>query len=306
MGYKHHKKSKLIIREKILLLLGITCFSYLLAGCSERNGEQRVRKKREKSALTFIRNDDCLNCHSIEDKSVGPSYVQVSQKYEADFNTVNRLADKIIEGGGGIWGSDQMTQHPFLEKTDARKVVRWILSLSDTAANKSPMIHTSGIALSKVFREHTTKKENRLKISIYSPDQLGDTHADDFPKTPSDVTPLYSGLAKFIHLTQDASFQPLQKDFLLYASGFIHIEQRGKYFFKLVKTGKGRVFLNGEQIINDNHWDNETAVDLMPGTYPISIEYLTQQEMNVLSLQWITPNDEYYRVVPEEVFSPIN
>jgi len=299
----NHKKKIMFVKViQMLSLLGIVCATYLLSACSEKNGDQELRKKKEKSALTFIRNDDCLNCHSIEDKSVGPSYVQVAQKYEAEFSTVNRLADKIIEGGGGLWGSDQMSKHPFLKKGDARKIVRWILSLNDTAANKSPMIHTPGITLSKVFQENTTKKENGLKISAYSSDQLGDTYPDDFPEIPSDVPPLYSGLAKFIHLTHPASFQPLQARCVLRASGFIHIGQRGKYFFKLVKAGKGRVFLNDKEIINDNDWDNETMVDLMPGTYPIVVEYLTGQKKNTLSLQWITPADEYYQVVPEEVF----
>ena len=300
VNYKN--KSMSVKAIHILSLLGIVCSGYLLPACSETNGKQDQRKKEEKSAITFIRNDDCLNCHNIEDKSVGPSYVQVAQKYEADFSTVNRLADKIIEGGGGMWGSDQMSKHPFLKKGDARRIVRWILSLSDTAANKNPVMHTPGITLSKVFQENTAKKENGLKISAYSSDQLGDTYSDDFPEIPSNVTPLYSGLAKFIHLTGDASFQPLQERFVFRASGFIHIGQRGKYFFKLEKAGKGRVFLNEEEIINDNDWDNETVVDLMPGIYPIVVEYLTAQKNNVLSLQWITPADEYYQVVPEEVF----
>src|SRR5690606_22843935 len=131
------------------------------------------------------------------------------------------------------------------------------------------------------------KEENGLKISVYSSEQLGDASSNDFPEIPSNVSPSYAGLAKFIHFTDDASFQPLQERFLLRASGFIHIGQRGKYFFKLEKAGKGRVFLNGEEIINDNHWDNETVVDLMPGTYPIAVEYLSGQQKNVLSLQWI-------------------
>jgi hypothetical protein len=168
------------------------------------------------------------------------------------------------------------------------------------------MIHTPGITLSKVFQENTANEENGLKISAYSSDQLGDTYTDDFPEIPSDVPPLYSGLAKFIHLTGHESFQPLQERFVLRASGFIHIGQRGKYFFKLEKAGKGRVFLNGEEIINANDWDNETVVDLMPGTYPIAVEYLTAQKKNTLSLQWITPSDEYYRVIPEEVLVESN
>src|SRR5690606_17833771 len=108
------KKQSMSVKViQIFSLLGIACTAYLLPACDkkyEAQEDQAVVKKKEKSALTFIRNDDCLNCHNIEDKSVGPAYVQVAQRYEADYRTINRMADKIIEGGGGIWGGDQMSK----------------------------------------------------------------------------------------------------------------------------------------------------------------------------------------------------
>lgn len=109
------------------IFLMILC--WLLSGCRGECKEQEKKpRKKVVKALTLIRNDDCLNCHNIEDKSVGPSYVKVAQRYEADFSTVNRIAGKIIEGGGGLWGGGQMTEHPFLKKEDAKKIVLWILS----------------------------------------------------------------------------------------------------------------------------------------------------------------------------------
>ena len=87
-------------------------------------------------------------------------------------------------------------------------------------------------------------------------------------------------------------------------TGFITIKQSGKYFFKQVRTGKGKVILDGATIINQNDWDRETDIDLLPRTYPITVEYRMEREnSNKLSLQWITPEDEYYRVIPEEVFT---
>ena len=304
MGSEHHKKKSTLVKAmQILSFLGFVYLSFLLTGCGENSEDNKVRKKGGKSALTIIRTDDCLNCHSIEDKSVGPAYLQVAQKYEADFTTVNRLADKIIEGGGGLWGSDQMSKHPFLKKADARKVVQWILSLRDTTINKNPMTHAPGITLSAIFQQNddAEKLQNGLTMRAYSPEQLGDAFSNDFPEVPQNTVPLYSGLVKGIHLTQHENFQPLQENFLLRITGFFQIKQKGKYFFKLVKTGQGRVFLNQEVIINENTWDSEIVIDLEPGTYPITVEYLTTQKNNALSLQWIPPNDEYYSVVPEEV-----
>ncbi len=302
MGFKNNKYV-LLKSIQILPFLGAALLLILIPACSDKKEEQKARKKKRKSALTIIRTDDCLNCHSIEDKSVGPSYLQVAQRYEADFTTVNRLADKIIEGGGGIWGSDQMSKHPFLKKADARKVVQWILSLKDSTVNKKPTIHTPSVVLSEVF-QRTTKAATGLQIAAYSPEQLGDNYTEDFPVIPKNTSPSYSGLADFIHFAQQVPFQPLQEGYLFQAAGFIQIKQKGKYFFKLVKAGKGRVVLNGEVMINENAWDTEIAVDLEPGTYPIAIEYLAAEKNNELSLQWIPPHKEYYQVVPGDVFLP--
>ncbi len=290
-------------------LLYIVMFTFLLPACSQKEERQELSKKKEKSALTFIRNDDCLNCHNIEDKSVGPTYTQVSQKYEADdFSTISRLANKIMEGGGGAWGSEQMTKHPFLEKKDAMKIVRWIFSLNDPPVNKDPLIHTPSLRLSEVFQTKIAlnKEANGLKLSIFPSDELEAHYVNTSTDNASDTSALHHGLTNIIHFTGQEAFQPLQERVLLRASGLIHINQKGKYFFKLIKAGEGRVFLDGNKIINESVDDHEIAVDLEAGDYPIVVEYLLKQNDNVLSLQWITPEDEYYNVVPEEVFSVKN
>ncbi len=288
------------------LLYGIALLCCVLAGCGEKKTEQaREQKKKVKSGLSIIREDDCLNCHSIKDKSVGPPYVQIAKRYEADFGTINRLADKIIEGGGGIWGGAQMTKHPLIKKEDAKKIVRWILSLDDTIAYPNPMVHTPGVKLVRAFQsaEKTRADKNGLTIRAYDLEELQEASASDFPEISPQDTPSYVGYVETIHFPGPSSFEPLQDNFALQVSGFIHINKKGKYFFKQVRSGKGRVFLNGDKIINEQDWDSEIAIDLLPGTYPISVEYLVAKGEKSLSLQWIAPDDEYYQVIPEDVFT---
>src|SRR5687767_5013025 len=94
----------------VIALIGI------LTACEPKKdlpARQPKRKKVEARALSMIRKDDCLTCHSIEDKSAAPAYLKIAQRYEADETTVNKLADKIITGGGGMWGG-VMTEHRFL------------------------------------------------------------------------------------------------------------------------------------------------------------------------------------------------
>jgi cytochrome c len=285
-----------------LFLGGILFISFLLSGCGKKNEDQHraERRKQTKTALTIIRNDDCLNCHSIEDRSVGPAYLEIARKYESDFSIVNRLAKKIIEGGGGLWGGEQMSKHPLLKSSDARRIVRWILSLDDPKANPDPMVEVPGVSLSEAFGQQPTESENGLVVQAYP---LENARSSDFFKISSTLTPQQSGVIKTVHFPQPEAFEPLPPNVVLQITGFITLAHSGKYFFKQERLGKGRVFLNGDLIISENDWDREIDVDLSPGTYPITVEYLAESEERRLSLQWITPEGEYYRVIPEEAFS---
>ena len=57
---------------------------------------------------------DCKSCHKEAEKSIGPSFVQVSEKYGKDPNAVSYLTQKIIKGGSGVWGEVAMAAHPTL------------------------------------------------------------------------------------------------------------------------------------------------------------------------------------------------
>ena len=77
--------------------------------------------------LALIEGADCLTCHKMDTKLVGPSYQEVADKYtEGD---IGKLADKIIEGGKGVWGEIPMTPHAGMSRDNAKKMVEYILTL---------------------------------------------------------------------------------------------------------------------------------------------------------------------------------
>jgi len=77
--------------------------------------------------LALIEASDCLSCHKIDAKLIGPGYQEVAAKYtEAD---IDHLASKIIDGGKGAWGDIPMTPHPGVSKENAKQMVKYILSL---------------------------------------------------------------------------------------------------------------------------------------------------------------------------------
>ncbi len=81
--------------------------------------------------LSLIATSDCLTCHKVDEKAVGPAYREVANKYTADDATIEMLADKVISGGAGVWGQIPMSPHPALSKDDAKQMVKYILLLKN-------------------------------------------------------------------------------------------------------------------------------------------------------------------------------
>lgn len=79
--------------------------------------------------LELIAKSDCLTCHKLNEKNIGPSYKDVAAKYENTDENITLLAGKIIKGGQGVWGQIPMTPHPALSEDDAKQMVKYILLL---------------------------------------------------------------------------------------------------------------------------------------------------------------------------------
>ena len=71
---------------------------------------------------------NCMACHAVERKLVGPSYKDVAKKYAANKDAVDLLAGKIVEGGSGVWGAIPMPANPQVNEADAKKLASWVLS----------------------------------------------------------------------------------------------------------------------------------------------------------------------------------
>ncbi len=87
----------------------------------------------------LIDNSDCKSCHMINQRSAGPSYLQVSEKYRDQKDAFTKLADKVIKGGSGVWGDTEMAAHPQISVNDAQKMIEYILSLGKKRAPTLPL-----------------------------------------------------------------------------------------------------------------------------------------------------------------------
>ena len=85
-----------------------------------------------------IANSDCKTCHTVSEKSIGPTYVEIAQRYRGK-NAEKMLASKIIKGGNGNWGKNIMAAHPQHSEEEAAEMVRYILSLTQAPAKRLPL-----------------------------------------------------------------------------------------------------------------------------------------------------------------------
>lgn len=72
---------------------------------------------------------NCLSCHAIDVKRVGPAYKDVAAKYAGSKDPVAVLSAKVIKGGSGSWGVVPMPANPQVSEAEARSLVQWILTL---------------------------------------------------------------------------------------------------------------------------------------------------------------------------------
>lgn len=71
---------------------------------------------------------NCMACHAVDKKLVGPSYQDVAAKYRGQANAPAALAQKVVKGGVGVWGALPMPANPQVSDAEARQLVQWILS----------------------------------------------------------------------------------------------------------------------------------------------------------------------------------
>ncbi|MCC2632774.1 c-type cytochrome [Ramlibacter sp.] len=72
---------------------------------------------------------NCMACHAVDKKLVGPGYKEVALKYAGQKDAVAKLAGKIIKGGAGVWGPVPMPANPQVSEAEATKLATWVMSL---------------------------------------------------------------------------------------------------------------------------------------------------------------------------------
>jgi len=78
--------------------------------------------------LDLAKAKNCMACHAVATKLVGPSYKDVAAKYTGQKDAEDKLVNKVIKGGSGVWGAIPMPPNPQVTQAEAKTLVKWILS----------------------------------------------------------------------------------------------------------------------------------------------------------------------------------
>ncbi|KPF50956.1 hypothetical protein IP87_17620 [beta proteobacterium AAP121] len=95
---------------------GLLLLAWALAGTAAQASPELAKQK------------NCMNCHAVDRKIVGPSWRDITKRYGSTPNASAALAVKIRAGGGGAWGVVPMPASPTLSEADAKRLADWVLT----------------------------------------------------------------------------------------------------------------------------------------------------------------------------------
>lgn len=97
-------------------------------------GVAEVPQTSSLAGQALVQASDCLRCHGMDRRYVGPSFRQIADRYREQPDAANYLARKIREGSVGVWGRTVMPRHPQVTEAQSSDMARWLLSLPPAQA----------------------------------------------------------------------------------------------------------------------------------------------------------------------------
>lgn len=123
--------------KKTIVIFSVAALLYACGGGETKTAEAGTEKPAAaadadvEKGLALVGQSDCAGCHKVLEPSVGPAHAEVAKKYENTEANINMLAEKIMNGGSGNWGTVPMAAHPGVSKADAVLMAKYVLSLKD-------------------------------------------------------------------------------------------------------------------------------------------------------------------------------
>ena len=77
----------------------------------------------------LAKSKNCMACHAVDKKLVGPAYKDVAKKYAGQKDAEATLVFHVLKGSKDVWGPVPMPANANVTEAEAKKLVAWVLSL---------------------------------------------------------------------------------------------------------------------------------------------------------------------------------
>lgn len=127
-----HLTSKLVVLVACLFVLPMAGASSAGTGAEEQSAASTLAA----AGAALARDKNCLACHQIDSRRVGPPLASVAQRYGPPGGARDYLAKAIRQGGRGKWGAVPMPAQPQVSEQEAHQLADWILALPVSTQSK--------------------------------------------------------------------------------------------------------------------------------------------------------------------------
>ncbi len=80
------------------------------------------------ASADLAKGKNCMACHAMSSKLVGPAFKDIAAKYAGQKDAEDKLVQKVLKGGSGVWGAVPMPANPQVSEAEARTLVKWVLA----------------------------------------------------------------------------------------------------------------------------------------------------------------------------------
>ncbi len=123
------------------------------------------------------------------------------------------------------------------------------------------------------------------------------------PRLVADQTPNFDELRPTIDFRSAADFGDVPPPLVSIVTAWLVIEQPGEHLFRLTSDDGSKLWLNAQLVIDNDGRHSATSVESKPvhldlGLHPLRIEHFDHIGQKRLTLEWRTPGDTDFAIVP--------
>ncbi|MEL6674769.1 MAG: family 16 glycoside hydrolase [Bacteroidota bacterium] len=252
------------------------------------------------AGLALINESDCQTCHNPRERTVGPSYLAIAEKYTTSPSVINTLAKKVISGGSGSFEgfAGPMTAHPDLPIELAEQMVAYILTLDGEEPSEM-----AAVDLRPSFSLTDTATDGQgLVMNVY---YSGET-VTGFREASDVMPPIYSGTVKGLDAYKDEDLGKWNRQVQFTFKGYLEVPTANNYLFRLTSDDGSRMRIDGKELVDNGGFHGfegkEAETYLTAGKHALEVEFFQGGGGAGIRLEWANAAGEF-EVIPPTAFS---